>query len=128
MAEVCALPSALLVFPAQTHLSFMVWERFVVLMFDRSSAATGVDGARLDLFARKQRPYNSIPPTQAALREHAKRVAYQAGSSGARQPSPVQTRAVPLNGDGHRKERRGRYVGQHYPYCSQLSGTDQVFL
>jgi len=33
-------------------------ERFVVLMYDRSSAATGVDEARLDLFARKQRPYN----------------------------------------------------------------------
>ena len=54
-------------------------ERFVVLMYDRSSAATGVDEARLDLFARKQRAYNSIPPTQAALREHSKRAAYQAG-------------------------------------------------
>ncbi|XP_056134724.1 mucin-5AC [Lampris incognitus] len=53
-------------------------ERFVVLMYDRSSAATGVDEARPDLFARKQRPYNSIPPTQAALREHAKHDAYQA--------------------------------------------------
>ena len=30
-------------------------ERFVVLMYDRSSAATGVDEARLDLFARKTR-------------------------------------------------------------------------
>lgn len=37
-------------------------ERFVVLMYDRCAA-------RLDLFARKQRP----------LREHAKRAAYQAG-------------------------------------------------
>ena len=54
-------------------------ERFVVLMYERSSAATGVDEARLHIFARKQRPYNSIPATQAALREHAKRAAYQAG-------------------------------------------------
>ena len=54
-------------------------ERFVVLMYDRSSAATGVDEARLDLFARKQRAYNSIPPTQAALVEHVKRASYQAG-------------------------------------------------
>ncbi|KAK6167169.1 hypothetical protein SNE40_021264 [Patella caerulea] len=54
-------------------------ERFVVLMYDRSSAATGVDEARLDLFARNQRSYNSIPPTLAALREHAMRAAYQAG-------------------------------------------------
>ena len=50
-------------------------------MYDRSSAATGVDEARLHMFARKQRPYDSIPPTQADLREHAKlkRAAYQVG-------------------------------------------------
>jgi hypothetical protein len=54
-------------------------ETFVVCMYDRSSASTGVDEARLDLFARKQRAYDSIPPTRAALKEHAKRAAYQAG-------------------------------------------------
>ena len=54
-------------------------EKFVVHMYDRSSAATGVDEARLDLFARKQRSYDAIPPTSAALKEHAKRAAYQAG-------------------------------------------------
>ena len=56
-----------------------VLERFVVLMHDRSSATTSVNEARLDLFARKQRAYESIPPTQAALKEHVKRAAYQAG-------------------------------------------------
>ena len=54
-------------------------ENFVVVMYDRSSAATGVDEARLNLFARKQRSYDAIPPTSAALMEHAKRAAYQAG-------------------------------------------------
>ena len=54
-------------------------ETFVVLMYDRSSASSGVDEARLDLFARKQRAYDAIPPTRAALKEHAKRAAYQAG-------------------------------------------------
>lgn len=54
-------------------------EHFVTIMYDRSSAATGVDEARLDLFARKQRSYDAIPPTSAALKEHAKRAAYQAG-------------------------------------------------
>ena len=54
-------------------------ERFVALMYDRSSATDGVDEARLDLFARKQRSYDAIPPTSAALKEHAKRAAYQAG-------------------------------------------------
>ena len=48
-------------------------------MYDRSRAATGVDEGRLHMFARKQRPYDSILPAQAALREHAKRDAYQAG-------------------------------------------------
>ena len=54
-------------------------ERFVVVMYDRSSDVTTVNEARLDLFARKQRPYDLIPPTQAALKEHAKPAAYEAG-------------------------------------------------
>jgi len=48
-------------------------------MYYRSSAASCVNEARLDLFARKQRTYDAIPPTRAALREHAKRAAYQGG-------------------------------------------------
>ena len=51
----------------------------MVLMYDRSSTTSSVNEARLDLFAKKQRSYDSIPPTQAALKEHAKRAAYQAG-------------------------------------------------
>ena len=54
-------------------------ETFVVLMYDRSSSATCVNEARLDLFARKQKSYDAIPPTRAALKEHAKRAAYQSG-------------------------------------------------
>ncbi len=48
---------------------------------DLSSSSTGVGEARLHMFARQQRhySYDSIPPTQPALREHAKRDAYQAG-------------------------------------------------
>ena len=48
-------------------------------MYDRSSATIHVNNARLDLFAHKQRSYDAIPPTQAALKEHSKRAAYQAG-------------------------------------------------
>ena len=54
-------------------------EKFVVMMYDRSSTAEGVDAARLDMFAWKQRPYEAIPPTQGALKQHVKRAAYQAG-------------------------------------------------
>ena len=41
-------------------------EKLVVLMYDRSSAASCVNEARLDHFARKQRIYDAIPPTRAA--------------------------------------------------------------
>ncbi len=54
-------------------------EKFVVIMYDRSSTAIYVNDARLELFARKQRSYKAIPPTRAALLEHSKRAAYQAG-------------------------------------------------
>ena len=55
-----------------TYTDLKTLERFVFLMYERYSAVTGVDKARLYMFARKQRPYLSIPPTQAALRDHAK--------------------------------------------------------
>ena len=47
-----------------------ILERFVILMYDISVSAATVDEARLDRFARKQRPYKSIPPTRAALLQH----------------------------------------------------------
>ena len=55
------------------------FEKFVVILYDRSSSATEVNEARLELYARKQRSLDSIPPTQAGLLQHAKRAAYQAG-------------------------------------------------
>ena len=41
-------------------------EKFVVTMYDRSSSTDTVDDARLELFGRKQRSYEAIPPTRAA--------------------------------------------------------------
>ena len=54
-------------------------QRFVVLMYDRTSDKTDVNQARKQLFTQKGRPLESIPPTQAALLQHTKRAAYQAG-------------------------------------------------
>lgn len=65
--------------PVLTDGELEILEKFVVLMYDRSSTAVSVDEARLDMFARKQRPYEAIPPTRAALLQHTKRAAYQAG-------------------------------------------------
>ena len=56
-----------------------ILEKFVVMMYDKSSTAKGVNNARLDMFARKQRPYQAIQATRSALLQHVKRAAYQAG-------------------------------------------------
>ncbi len=53
-------------------------ERFVVLLYDRTSESGSVNETRKHLFA-KGRQLDNIPPTEAALREHVKRAAYQAG-------------------------------------------------
>jgi hypothetical protein len=50
-----------------------VLEEFAVIVYDRSSSTNNVNDASLDLFARKQGPYNGIPPSRAALIEHVKR-------------------------------------------------------
>ena len=54
-------------------------ERFVILMFERTSNKTSVNETRKQLFAQKGRAYDAIPPTRAALLQHTNRAAYQAG-------------------------------------------------
>lgn len=90
-----------------------VLEKFVVMMYDRSSTVTSVDDARLEMFARKQRPYEAIPPTRAALLQHVKRAAYQAGCIWG-QTILRQRHRVLLTGDGQRVETHGRSFGQHF--------------
>ena len=54
-------------------------ERYVTIMYDRTSTYIKVDDARRDLFTRKGRDIEPIPPTSGALRQHAKRSTYHAG-------------------------------------------------
>ena len=54
-----------------------VIERFVVLMYSRTSDLSRVNDARKQLFAQKSRSLENIPPTQAALEQHLKRARYQ---------------------------------------------------
>ena len=54
-------------------------ERFVVLLYDRTSTEEGVNRARKQLFSKKGRAIVGLPSTLAALFEHTKRAAYQAG-------------------------------------------------
>ena len=58
---------------------FQLLERFTVLMYDKTSDLEHVDQARKELFCQKGKTMDKLPPTQDALLQHVKRVAYQAG-------------------------------------------------
>lgn len=57
----------------------VVLERFVVLLYDRTSEESEVDVAKKQLFCTKNRSIDAIPPTSAALLQHTKRAIYQGG-------------------------------------------------
>ena len=59
--------------------SFSIIERFVVLLYNRSSLNTNVNDERKALFSRQCRLLEKIPPTQDALIQHTKRAAFQGG-------------------------------------------------
>ena len=66
--------------PSEVSDSCMVGiERFTALLYDRTSSKMQVNMARKQLFAQKGRSLDAIPPSRAALVEHTKRAAYQAG-------------------------------------------------
>ena len=60
-----------------TERSKDVIERFVVLLYDRTSGKQRVNDLRCELFTKRSRTIDNIPPTQAALHEHIKRAVYQ---------------------------------------------------
>ena len=57
-------------------------ERFVVLLYDRTSDIMSVNDSRKNLFTLKSRSIENILPTQEALRQHIKRAVYQANCWG----------------------------------------------
>ena len=74
-----------------------IFEEFVVIMYDRESETNKFDEARLDLFARKQRQYNAVPPSSAALVQHVKRSVLQAGHTWGQALSRIQNLPAPSN-------------------------------
>ncbi|KAG7177316.1 hypothetical protein Hamer_G000627, partial [Homarus americanus] len=54
-------------------------ERFIVLLYDRTSTCCDVNVLRKKLFSRKSRSLEHLPLTRAALEQHIKRAAYQSG-------------------------------------------------
>ena len=58
---------------------FAVLEGFVVLMYNRSSLCTTVNAPRRQIFTKKGRPVDGLPPTNDAFLQHTRRATYQAG-------------------------------------------------
>jgi len=56
-----------------------ITEMFIILLYDRTSAATDIDKACLKQFAKKSN-VQLIPPTSASLEHHVQRVVYQGGT------------------------------------------------
>ena len=54
-------------------------ERYVVVMYKNTSQLSKVNEARKQLFSSGNRKIEKIPPTKAALQQHVRRAAYQAG-------------------------------------------------
>ena len=48
-----------------------ILERYVTIVYNRTSTCMKVNDARKDLFTRKERDIKAIPPTSDALRQHA---------------------------------------------------------
>ena len=57
--------------------TFTVFERFIILMYDRTSSRSNINCARQYLFTKKGLQICKIPPIQDALRQHIKRAMYQ---------------------------------------------------
>ena len=76
-----------------SHL-FQVLQRYVVIMYSKSSNIEFVDEARMEFFCQKNKTMENIPPTADALLQHVKRAIYQASiwlisdTSQQRRPTP----------------------------------------
>ena len=76
--EVTDTFSALMGQPQQSDVdtAMAILERFVVLLYNKTSSKSHVNEARVDLFARKGRDVHHIPPTQGSLLQHTRRAVY----------------------------------------------------
>ena len=72
-----------------------VIERFVVLMYEKTSNLISVNECRQHLFVKKGKTMEALPPTRDALLQHVFRSAYQAGYVWSQSMLPMQQLPVP---------------------------------
>ena len=56
---------------------FLVIERFIILLYDITSSAVDINECRRELFTKKGKTVECIPPTKDALYQHIKRAMLQ---------------------------------------------------
>ena len=78
--ELTVLLSSISIFPSKENVDIALptVERIVVLLYDRTSMCQTVNECRKDLFSRKRRLPEGLPPTLHTLELHLKRAVYQA--------------------------------------------------
>ena len=89
-------------------------ERFVILLYDRTSKCTDIDKGRRKLFERKNN-VQLIPPTKSALEEHVKTAVYRDGHMWAQILLPAPELPLPTNWGWSRTGQR-----QYTPYWTRL--------
>lgn len=82
--RLCTYPFSL------TAVDMVALERFVVLLYDKTSNCVDVNNARKHLFTKTGRQIDHIPPSKEALIQHCKRAVYQGAHiwSQASNPTP----------------------------------------
>ena len=98
-----------------------VLERFVIIMYDKCCSATDIDSVRLDIFARKQKSYDAILPTSAAMDYHTKCAAYQAGCIWGQ----AITRQMEILSPSEWGWKHGRLSGRHFHQLSRAASSLQ---
>jgi len=96
-------------------------ERFVTLLYGRTSTCTDIDKACKKLFARKNN-VELIPPTKAALEEHIKRAAYQGGHVQNQMLLPAPELPPATNWEWTKSE-----VGLYEPHWTRLPQAAQTY-
>ena len=100
---------------------FQALEHFTVILYDKTSSLHHIDEARKEQFFQKGKTMERLPPTQDALLQHTKRVAYQAGvwctSEHSEQRVPLQKVGARLL---MRKTNHGFLFGTPYPWFPRL--------
>ena len=94
-------------------------ERFVVLLYSRTSSQTTVNKARQELSSKGNRTEN-IPPTQAALLQHTRRAVYQAGHIWGNAPVPKPTLPSPSDWGWQKIENEWKAVWTLLPQAQQI--------